>query len=385
MSLTAIYGQNPAGSLSDWQQYSYPSGDALGTGSSFNDTMAFNAGQCTRAIYDWTSDCLSSAFDRTRRIWNAFTSKVTFPGAAGVEIKAPIKVEGNSILRNGCQVPSGDYLETCQETQITQIGNQCQLTTFCTGGDDSQYFNQLDFNIKEKLHLTNNKGVLQEKFTLTPGQIFAIHGAHPCGLPKTRAVGSEERDALKDFELLSSSTGGITSVCPKEFLDLVMDNIFAHISKNLRSGEEAEIAILLDTTGSMLSEINTVKSNIVDFVTKFETHKGGVLFASIFFRDLGDEYISRIATPFTSNAQDLLEGIQGAKADGGGDAKEALPDAFRQALRELLWRSSQRNIIVITDNPPKRKAQDGTTLEDIIKEIQEAETRVSIYPIKTYL
>ena len=119
-----------------------------------------------------------------------------------------------------------------------------------------------------------------------------------------------------------------------------------------------DIMFVVDATGSMGDEISYLKNELRDVIdrTKGQVPGTDLRLASVFYRDKGDDYLTR-AQPFTSDANQLLAFVQAQQADGGGDFPEAVDEALAVALQQD-WRTEARCrlLFLVLDAPPHPEA-----------------------------
>lgn len=110
-----------------------------------------------------------------------------------------------------------------------------------------------------------------------------------------------------------------------------------------QSAQKADIAFIVDATGSMSDEIQFLKDDLMDILKKVEAAQGGVSFrtAALFYRDEGDDYITRTSN-FSDKFSTTLSFIGKQEADGGGDYPEAVHTALETGLQGLSWDSSAK-------------------------------------------
>lgn len=101
-----------------------------------------------------------------------------------------------------------------------------------------------------------------------------------------------------------------------------------------------DIAIVIDTTGSMSDQIERLKKTLraIHFQLSQTTSRPDLRFALVAYRDTGDDYRTRV-TPFTSHLDQFQTALNLLDADGGGDTPEDLQEALRVAMTELKWRA----------------------------------------------
>lgn len=150
--------------------------------------------------------------------------------------------------------------------------------------------------------------------------------------------------------------------------------------KNCGASNAVDIAFVVDATGSMGDEIEFLKFEMEDVIRKtFDKYnKLDLKVGSVFYRDRGDEYVTR----YTDMQSDLLKVLNFVKLQrdgGGGDEPEALDSALYVALNKLTWRKEARARIMFLflDAPAHDYAR-----EDVYKMVTKAaEMGVRIVPV----
>ena len=100
----------------------------------------------------------------------------------------------------------------------------------------------------------------------------------------------------------------------------------------------ADIAFIVDSTGSMMDEIDFLKKDLVDIIGKVQQSQSGLKIrtGAVFYRDEGDDYLT-LASYFTEDLSKTSEFIKAQTADGGGDFPEAVHTALEISLQALSW------------------------------------------------
>jgi hypothetical protein len=153
--------------------------------------------------------------------------------------------------------------------------------------------------------------------------------------------------------------------------DQHMINITDSLRVSLAAGRNDQIAggttarplsivFALDVTGSMASQIDTVKSGVQAFVSELVSRNYAPLVGVIPFRDkvpvagnLGDVFEGRIE--LTADSAAVRSFVGTLRASGGGDANEAALGAVREGVTMLRTQDNRPDavklVIVVTDNP----------------------------------
>lgn len=142
-----------------------------------------------------------------------------------------------------------------------------------------------------------------------------------------------------------------------------------------------DIAIVLDTTGSMGDEIRFLKAEVKDIAAKLREKFPNVnqRFSLICYRDVGqgDEYVTR-KFDFTGDLNEFHSNLSKQSAAGGGDLPEAMHKGLEDAVN-LQWRDQEtaRILFLIADAPPH--AADANATLTHIKTLRKK--GVAIYPL----
>jgi hypothetical protein len=129
-----------------------------------------------------------------------------------------------------------------------------------------------------------------------------------------------------------------------------------------------DIAFVVDATGSMGDEIEFLKVELEDVIrntfSKYADLDLNV--GSVFYRDRGDEYITR-HVDFQTDLLKVLNFIKLQRAAGGGDTPESVNAALKSALDSLNWHEYARSriLFLILDAPPHDEAKNE--MFDLIK------------------
>ena len=126
------------------------------------------------------------------------------------------------------------------------------------------------------------------------------------------------------------------------------------VARQVPTQVPVDVAIVLDTTGSMQGQIDRLKETLDAIhyqLTSLPTHPD-IRFGMVAYRDQGDVYVTRV-TPFTSNVESYQSVLRDLRADGGGDTPEDLQSGLDAAMHRLDWRPEALRLgFIITDAPP---------------------------------
>lgn len=145
---------------------------------------------------------------------------------------------------------------------------------------------------------------------------------------------------------------------------------------------KVDICFVVDATGSMGDELEYLKTELVDVLSRVEqaNPNSSIATSSVFYRDEGDAYVTK-TSPFTSNYSTTINFIKKQSADGGGDFPEAVHTALEKSISDLQWSSSARArlLFLLLDAPPHYKP---SVINSLQQQIQKAsEKGIKIIPI----
>ncbi|TMI96879.1 MAG: T9SS type A sorting domain-containing protein [Bacteroidetes bacterium] len=156
-------------------------------------------------------------------------------------------------------------------------------------------------------------------------------------------------------------------IVSKASQDVNSPSIFANgvnridLNSPCSASNTVDIAFAVDATGSMSDEIDFLKIELEDVIRNtFAQHPDLDLHVgSVFYRDRGDEYLSR-HIDFQTDLLKVLNFIKLQRAGGGGDMPEAVDVALQTALDSLHWSSSARTriLFLVLDAPPHDEAKE---------------------------
>jgi hypothetical protein len=146
-----------------------------------------------------------------------------------------------------------------------------------------------------------------------------------------------------------------------------------------------DVMLLIDATGSMESQIEQLKNNILSISAQVAAlpSRPNLRFGMVSYRDQGDEYVTRV-TDFTPNVDDFQSELMGVFAMGGGDTPEALNEGLHSAIWNVDWRvdDTVSLMILVADAPPHIDEPGYGQSYDYAQEMRNAASLgIKIYPI----
>ena len=140
-----------------------------------------------------------------------------------------------------------------------------------------------------------------------------------------------------------------------------------------------EISWVVDATSSMSDEIKYLQSELLNVIERVKSEGPSIRWSSIFYRDLGDQYLTKIQD-FNKDPQEILDFIKQQHADGGGDFPEAVSEALQQ-MTQLNWSNDDgiKLCFLLLDAPPH---EDQESMNMYRKAVQRAAAMgIQIIPI----
>lgn len=116
-----------------------------------------------------------------------------------------------------------------------------------------------------------------------------------------------------------------------------------------------DVAIVIDSTGSMQHAIDTARDAIDDVVALLAGIAPKLRLGLVHYKDLGDlRDGARMLAPLTKDQKDVREKLGKLIAFGGGDMPERVECGFEAALsREMDWnKDANKLVLIVGDAPP---------------------------------
>jgi len=112
-----------------------------------------------------------------------------------------------------------------------------------------------------------------------------------------------------------------------------------------------DLAILVDTTDSMESVLDNVKTEMQQFIGELQRMVPASRVAVVAYRDKKDEYLTKWVD-FSFHTDKVQKFVSQLHSSGGGDYHEAVQQAFEAALDDLTWRKTARRFIILIGSSP---------------------------------
>lgn len=145
--------------------------------------------------------------------------------------------------------------------------------------------------------------------------------------------------------------------------------------------DSIDVAFIVDATGSMLDEIDFLKEDLDDIIAIVQEQVSTpVRTGTVFYRDIGDEYLTR-HSQLTDDLASTRKFISEQQANGGGDYPEAVHSALETGLQNLSWNSGARSRVafLVLDAPPHSESEVIAACQKIVREY--AAAGIKIVPV----
>ena len=173
-----------------------------------------------------------------------------------------------------------------------------------------------------------------------------------------------------------------TEVIVKDVKEFAMGINKVTLNKAIVNTQIIDIFFAVDATGSMGDEIDYLKAELNNVIKRVKQNNPSLTmrFGSVFYRDKGDEYVTR-PFGFTADEASLISFISKQSAAGGGDFPEAVHTAMDIAIMQNSWNdnASTRIMFLLLDAPPHYTQEVISSLE--LNLIKAAEKGIKIIPI----
>lgn len=155
-----------------------------------------------------------------------------------------------------------------------------------------------------------------------------------------------------------------------------LGSAFGKYVGGLRKGG-LDVAIVIDSTGSMQNIIDDLKRRMTDVVRTMQRIVPTARIGAVAYRDRdagnvataprqSEEFVIRW-TDLTFNVSKVQSFLSGIVAEGGGDWKEAVKEGLSTAMKQLKWRPEAKKVIIIVGSSPPHDA-DNAAIRTLVAE-----------------
>ncbi|WP_303317781.1 carboxypeptidase-like regulatory domain-containing protein [Flavivirga abyssicola] len=142
---------------------------------------------------------------------------------------------------------------------------------------------------------------------------------------------------------------------------------------------DIDVMFTIDATGSMGDEIDYLKSELKNIITRLDKSIDNKRVALTFYRDFGDAYVVR-DFDFNSDINAVKDILSHQGAGGGGDYEEAVEQALKVSMSKK-WNANAKAklLFLLLDAPPHFTKENVAIIKEQIKLAQEK--GIKIIPI----
>lgn len=157
---------------------------------------------------------------------------------------------------------------------------------------------------------------------------------------------------------------------------------FLRLEEACHTPQVMDIMFVVDATSSMRDELSYIQAELYDVIQRVqELRKETVInLGSVFYRDEGDEYLTRKSN-LSADISQTVDFIKQQSTAGGGDYPEAVESALQVAIDEMTWsdKSLAKLLFLVLDAPPHETPAILQNLERLTKKA--AAKGIRIIPI----
>lgn len=190
---------------------------------------------------------------------------------------------------------------------------------------------------------------------ITESDLVNISSVEPSSFPEVSVFTRVETDAGDAAELESDDFSLCEDGCLQEDIS---------VSSSSSGGGTADIAFLLDDTGSMGDEIEGVLTNIEEFANELDAASIDARYSLITFKDSVE-----LDQEFTSDVSVFQDALDDVSAIGGGDGREDNFDAIERATELSYREGAQRVIVDVTDNAAQVDDPDAAYNDETVTDL----------------
>lgn len=154
-------------------------------------------------------------------------------------------------------------------------------------------------------------------------------------------------------------------------------NVSDYIKNN--NEKKIDIAFMVDATGSMGDELEYLKEELTDVISKVKgkNENTTVNMGAVFYRDKGEAYVTK-KSDFSTNIDKTVNFIKEQSAEDGGDFPEAVETALDESINNLEWSedATSRILFLVLDAPPHYNDQIISEIHHLVATASEKGIRI---------
>jgi hypothetical protein len=164
--------------------------------------------------------------------------------------------------------------------------------------------------------------------------------------------------------------------------DSLLGDYHAPASPPSASGP-VDLVFAIDTTGSMGDDIDSVKAQTSTILSLLKGSSSSARAGLVLYKDEGDVYVTKVASPLTTDLDSVNSAIQSITVDGGGDTPEAVNSGLIAAIGED-WRPGVKKAVILLGDAPGHNPEPGSgyTIADVGVAAEAVDPAI-VFPIAT--
>lgn len=180
---------------------------------------------------------------------------------------------------------------------------------------------------------------------------------------------------------------------PLQILAVTVEEVGEKEEKTQSDVKKADVVFLIDSTGSMSDEIESVRNGIEEFVNELLDNDVDLRVGIVEYRDItcdgNDSTVIHTVnySPWHNNIEDIKNTLNDIEADGGGDVPETLIDAMGYLTNgDMKFRSdAYKFAFVLTDATYKETNRHGYVgMNQMLEELQKYSISASVVTYSSY-
>lgn len=308
---------------------------------------------------------------------------------------ADVKVESSATEdRADVESPKAEYSESDDKQQQIQAGqitagewNDLSNWSFWESLNGNSEFSEMSrywkYNLKDRISVnvkSNFENVVDVPVLLVNSQNNIIWSS------RTDNNGNAELWPFLDDENQSDNQNIKIKIGNQIFQNIKSYNdkkinriILKNYNETNNREKKIDIAFMVDATGSMGDEIDYLKEELTDVISKVKRNNQGttINMGAVFYRDKGEEYITKISG-FSTDSDDTIGFIKDQSAEAGGDFPEAVEAALSKSINDLEWseNATSRILFLVLDAPPHYDDQIISEVHNLIAKASKKGIRI---------
>ena len=314
--------------------------------------------------------------------------KVDSASSADVTVDSSAKEDRADVESSKSEYSDSDEQQQIQAGQITAgEWNDLSNWSFWESLNENSEFSEMSsywkYNLKDRISVnvkSDYENVVDVPVLLLDSQNNVIWSSRTNNKGNAELWPSLDDENQADTQNLKIKIGNqifqnIQNYNDKKINRLVLKNYNEPNSKE----KKIDIAFMVDATGSMGDEIDYLKEELTDVISKVKRNNQGTIvnMGAVFYRDKGEDYVTK-TSDFSTDIDDTTGFIKEQSADAGGDFPEAVETALNESINDLEWseNATSRILFLVLDAPPHYDDQIISEIHSLIAKASKKGIRI---------